>query len=149
MALEQQLTSEIKNAMRAKDSLRLEALRAVKSAILLAKTQSGASEELSEAQEIQLLQKLVKQRKDSAAIFTEQNRADLAEPEKAQAAIISEFLPQQLTADEVEAIVADIIAETGASSMKDMGRVMGLANQKMAGQADGKTISTVVKQKLS
>jgi len=149
MALEQQLTSEIKNAMRAKDSLRLEALRAVKSAILLAKTQSGAAEELSEAQEIQLLQKLVKQRKDSAAIFTEQNRADLAEPEKAQAAIISEFLPQQLTADEVEAIVADIIAETGASSMKDMGRVMGLANQKMAGQADGKTISTVVKQKLS
>ena len=149
MALEQQLTSEMKNAMRAKDSLRLEALRAVKSAILLAKTQSGAAEELSEAQEIQLLQKLVKQRKDSAAIFTEQNRADLAEPEKAQAAIISEFLPQQLTADEVEAIVADIIAETGASSMKDMGRVMGLANQKMAGQADGKTISTVVKQKLS
>lgn len=149
MALEQQLTSEIKNAMRAKDSLRLEALRAVKSAILLAKTQSGAAEELSEAQEIQLLQKLVKQRKDSAAIFTEQNRADLAEPEKAQAAIISEFLPQQLTAAEVEAIVADIIAETGASSMKDMGRVMGLANQKMAGQADGKTISTVVKQKLS
>ncbi len=149
MALEQQLTSEIKNAMRAKDSLRLEALRAVKSAILLAKTQSGAAEELSEAQEIQLLQKLVKQRKDSAAIFTEQNRADLAEPEKAQAAIISEFLPQQLTADEVEALVADIIAETGASSMKDMGRVMGLANQKMAGQADGKTISTVVKQKLS
>ena len=149
MALEQQLTSEIKNAMRAKDSLRLEALRAVKSAILLAKTQSCAAEELSEAQEIQLLQKLVKQRKDSAAIFTEQNRADLAEPEKAQAAIISEFLPQQLTAAEVEAIVADIIAETGASSMKDMGRVMGLANQKMAGQADGKTISTVVKQKLS
>lgn len=149
MALEQQLTSEIKNAMRAKDSLRLEALRAVKSAILLAKTQSGAAEELSEAQEIQLLQKLVKQRKDSAAIFTEQNRADLAKPEKAQAAIISEFLPQQLTAAEVEAIVADIIAETGASSMKDMGRVMGLANQKMAGQADGKTISTVVKQKLS
>ena len=149
MALEQQLTSEIKNAMRAKDSLRLEALRAVKSAILLAKTQSGAAEELSEAQEIQLLQKLVKQRKDSAAIFTEQNRADLAEPEKAQAAIISEFLPQQLTAAEVEAIVADIIAETGASSMKDMGRIMGLANQKMAGQADGKTISTVVKQKLS
>ena len=149
MALEQQLTSEIKSAMRAKDSLRLEALRAVKSAILLAKTQSGAAEELSEAQEIQLLQKLVKQRKDSAAIFTEQNRADLAEPEKAQAAIISEFLPQQLTAAEVEAIVADIIAETGASSMKDMGRVMGLANQKMAGQADGKTISTVVKQKLS
>ena len=149
MALEQQLTSEIKNAMRAKDSLRLEALRAVKSAILLAKTQSGAAEELSEAQEIQLLQKLVKQRKDSAAIFTQQNRADLAEPEKAQAAIISEFLPQQLTTAEVEAIVADIIAETGASSMKDMGRVMGLANQKMAGQADGKTISTVVKQKLS
>ena len=149
MALEQQLTTEIKNAMRAKDSLRLEALRAVKSAILLAKTQSGAAEELSEAQEIQLLQKLVKQRKDSAAIFTQQNRADLAEPEKAQAAIISEFLPQQLTTAEVEAIVADIIAETGASSMKDMGRVMGLANQKMAGQADGKTISTVVKQKLS
>lgn len=149
MALEQQLTTEIKDAMRAKDSLRLEALRAVKSAILLAKTQSGAAEELSEAQEIQLLQKLVKQRKDSAAIFTQQNRADLAEPEKAQAAIISEFLPQQLTTAEVEAIVADIIEETGASSMKDMGRVMGMANQKMAGQADGKTISTVVKQKLS
>ncbi|MGB0376879.1 MAG: GatB/YqeY domain-containing protein [Flavobacteriaceae bacterium] len=149
MSLEQQLTSELKAAMRAKDSLRLEALRAIKSAILLAKTSGGASDGLDEAQEIQILQKLVKQRRDSASIFKEQNRADLAEPEEAQAEVIAAFLPKQLTPEEVEAIVENIIAETGASSMKDMGRVMGMANQKMAGQADGKTISTVVKSKLS
>lgn len=149
MSLEQQLTSELKDAMRAKDQLRLEALRAIKSAILLAKTQSGAEETLTEAQEIQLLQKLVKQRRDSAAIFKEQNRSDLAQPEEDQAAIIAAFLPQQLSVAEVEAIVEKIIAETGASSMKDMGRVMGAANQRMAGQADGKTISSIVKNKLS
>jgi len=149
MSLEQQLTSELKAAMRAKDSLRLEALRAIKSAILFAKTSGGASDGLDEAQEIQILQKLVKQRRDSASIFKEQNRADLAEPEEAQAEVIAAFLPKQLTPEEVEAIVENIIAETGASSMKDMGRVMGMANQKMAGQADGKTISTVVKSKLS
>ncbi|MGC6479044.1 MAG: GatB/YqeY domain-containing protein [Flavobacteriaceae bacterium] len=149
MSLEQQLTSELKDAMRAKDQLRLEALRAIKSAILLVKTQSGAEETLTEAQEIQLLQKLVKQRRDSAAIFKEQNRSDLAQPEEDQAAIIAAFLPQQLSVAEVETIVEKIIAETGASSMKDMGRVMGAANQQMAGQADGKTISSIVKNKLS
>ncbi len=139
----------MKTAMKAKDSQALEALRAVKSAILLAQTESGAKAELSEADEIKLLQKLVKQRKDSASIFTEQGRNDLAEPELAQAEVISQFLPAQLSEEEVAKVVDAIIAETGASSMKDMGRVMGMANSKLAGQADGKTISGIVKSRLS
>ena len=139
----------MKTAMKAKDSQSLEALRAVKSAILLMQTESGAKGELTEADEIKLLQKLVKQRKDSAAIFTEQGRNDLAEPEIAQAEVISQFLPEQMSEEDVAKIVDEIIAETGASSMKDMGRVMGMANSKLAGQADGKTISGIVKSRLS
>ena len=111
--------------------------------------EEGASEELSEDLELKLLQKLVKQRKDSAAIFNEQGREDLAAPELAEAAVIEQFLPAQLSEEEVAKVVDAIIAETGASSMKDMGRVMGMANQKLAGQADGKTISTIVKSRLS
>ncbi len=138
----------MKNAMRTKDTVALEALRAIKSELLLAATASGSKEELSEAEEIKILQKLVKMRKDSAGIFTEQNRADLAEPELAQIAVIEKFLPAQLSESEVEAIVAKIIAETGASGIADMGKVMGLASGQIGGQAEGKTISTIVKKLL-
>ncbi len=143
------LTDEIKNAMRAKDSLKLEALRAIKSAVILEQTATAAGTELTEEQEIKLVQKLVKQRKDSAQIFRDQNRVDLAEPEEAQAEIISVFLPTQLSEEEITKIVQDIIAQTGAEGMKDMGKVMGMASKQMAGTADGKTISTIVKQLLS
>lgn len=139
----------MKIAMKAKDSESLEALRAVKSAMLLAQTETGAKEELSEAEELKILQKQVKQRKDSAAIYREQGREDLAGPELAQAAVIEQFLPKQLSEEEVTKVVDAIIAETGASSMQDMGKVMGMANGRLAGKADGKTISTIVKARLS
>ena len=143
------LTDEIKAAMRAKDSLTLEALRAIKSAVILAQTASGGSDTLSNDEEIKLVQKLVKQRKDSAQIFREQNRPDLAEPEEAQAEIIAQFLPEQLSEDEIAAIVQAIITKTGAQGMKDMGKVMGMASKEMAGKADGKAISTIVKSQLN
>jgi len=143
------LTDEIKTAMRAKDSLRLEALRAIKSAVMLEQTSSAAGTTLTDEQEIKLVQKLVKQRKDSAQIFKDQNRPDLVEPEEAQAKIIAEFLPAQLSEEEITKIVGDIIAQTGAEGMKDMGKVMGMASKQMAGTADGKTISTIVKQLLT
>lgn len=149
MTLEQQLTPALKEAMRAKDSLKLEALRAIKSALLLAKTEAGGGAALSATDEIKLLQKLVKQRKDSAAIYREQNRTDLAEPEEAQAEVITAFLPQQLSDEEIQAKVKAVIAELGASSMKDMGKVMGKANAAMAGQADGSRIAAAVKSLLS
>ena len=135
--------------MKAKDTQSLEALRSIKAALLLAQTEMGAKTDLSEEEEIKLLQKQVKQRKDSAAIYIEQGREDLAEPELAQAKIIEQFLPKQLSEEEVGKIVAEIIAETGASSMADMGKVMGLASARLAGKADGKTISTIVKEILS
>jgi len=140
---------EIKNAMKAKDTVALEALRAVKSELLLASTASGSKEDLSEEDEIKLLQRLVKTRKESARIFTEQNRPDLAEPELAQVAVIEKFLPAQLSEEEVEAVVAKIIAETGASGIASMGKVMGLASAQLGGTAEGKTISTIVKKLLS
>ena len=143
------LTDEIKAAMRAKDSLTLEALRAIKSAVILAQTASGGSDTLSNDEEIKLVQKLVKQRKDSAQIFREQNRPDLAEPEEAQAKIIAQFLPEQLSEDEIATIVQAIITKTGAQGMKDMGKVMGMASKEMAGKADGKAISTIVKSQLN
>ena len=143
------LTDEIKTAMRAKDSLRLEALRAIKSAVMLELTATAGETILTEEQEIKLVQKLVKQRKDSAQIFKDQNRPDLVEPEEAQAKIIAELLPAQLSQEEITKIVSDIIAQTGADGMKDMGKVMGMASKQMAGTADGKTISTIVKQLLS
>ena len=149
MTLEQQLTPALKEAMRAKDSLKLEALRAIKSALLLAKTEAGVGAALSATDEVKLLQKLVKQRKDSAAIYREQNRTDLAEPEEAQAEVIAAFLPQQLSDEEIQAKVKAVIAELGASSMKDMGKVMGKANAAMAGQADGSRIAAAVKSLLS
>jgi uncharacterized protein YqeY len=148
MSLATQIMDSMKEAMRAKDTVALEALRAIKSEILLAQTASGSKEEISEADEIKILQKLVKMRKDSASIFTAQNRADLAEPELAQIAVIEKFLPAQLSEAEVEAIVAKIIAETGATGIASMGKVMGLASAQIGGQAEGKTISTIVKKLL-
>ena len=148
MSLQQKVMEDMKAAMRAKDAVALEALRAIKSAILLAQTESS-SKELSEKDELKILQKLVKQRRDSAQIFTEQNRADLAEPELNQAKIIEKFLPEQLSEEEITTIVKQVISDTGAASMSDMGKVMGAANAKIAGRADGKTISTIVKRELS
>jgi len=148
MSLSTQIMDEIKNAMRAKDTIALEALRAIKSEILLAQTSSGAKQEITEDDEIKILQKLVKMRKDSATIFTTQNRLDLAEPELAQIAIIEKFLPAQLSDAEVEAIIAKIITDTGASGMASMGKVMGIASAQLGGTAEGKTISTIVKKLL-
>ena len=149
MSLSTQIMEEMKNAMRAKDTVALEALRAIKSEILLAQTSSGAKEEITEDDEIKILHKLVKMRKDSATIFTTQNRQDLAEPELAQIAIIEKFLPAQLSEAEVETIIANIIAETGASGIASMGKVMGLASVQLGGAAEGKTISTIVKKLLT
>ncbi|WP_159799590.1 GatB/YqeY domain-containing protein [Flavobacterium sp. MK4S-17] len=149
MSLQNDIMDAMKTAMKAKDTVTLEALRAVKSAILIAQTESGAKEELPKEEEIKLLQKLVKQRKDSAGIYIEQGRQDLAEPEIAQAAVIEKFLPTQLNEDEVEAIVRKIVADNNFSGMADMGKTMGLASKELAGSADGKTISTVVKKVLS
>lgn len=149
MSLATKIMDEMKTAMKAKDTVALEALRAIKSELLLAQTASGSKEEISEAEEIKLLQRLVKMRKDSAAIFSGQNRPDLAEPELAQVAVIEKFLPAQLSEAEVEVVVAQIIAETGASGMASMGKVMGLATEKLGGTAEGKTISTIVKKLLS
>ncbi|WP_299148014.1 GatB/YqeY domain-containing protein [uncultured Dokdonia sp.] len=149
MSLSKDVMTAMKEAMKAKDQNALTSLRAIKSAILLAQTESGAKEEITEEQELKLLQKLVKQRKDSAAIFNEQGRADLADPEIAQAEVIAQFLPEQLGEDDIAKVVDEVIAATGAQGMKDMGKVMGQVNGKLAGKADGKTISTIVKSRLS
>ena len=148
MGILSNLTDEIKNAMRAKDSLRLEALRAIKSGILLSQTAPSGTKELNDDESIKLLQRLVKQRKESAAIYREQDRADLAEPEEAQAEVITEFLPAQLSEKEVEKIISEIITKTKADNLKDMRRVMGMASGQLAGRADGKLIASLVKQKL-
>lgn len=148
MSLQIQINEEIKNAMRAKDVLALEALRAIKSAILLSLTEGGSKEELTTEDEIKLLQRLVKQRKDSATIYIQQGRQDLADPEMSQAAIIEKFLPQQLSEADVEIAVNKIIEENGFSGMASMGQLMGLASKALAGQADGKTISNIVKKLL-
>ncbi|MFY8188376.1 MAG: GatB/YqeY domain-containing protein [Flavobacterium sp.] len=149
MSLQVVISEDIKNAMRAKDTVALEALRAVKSAVLLALTEGGAKDELSAEDEIKLLQRLVKQRKDSAAIYIQQGRQDLAEPEINQASIIEKYLPKQLSEEEVTSKVAAIMQENGFSGMSSMGALMGLASKELAGQADGKTISTVVKKLLT
>ena len=148
MGLQELVMTEIKIAMKAKDKVSLESLRAIKSALLLAQTQGGASADLTEDEEIALVQKLVKQRKDSAAIFTAQSRDDLAAPELAQVAVIEKFLPEQLTTEEIEKVVVMTIEATGATGMKDMGKVMGIVSKELAGRADGKTISSIVKAKL-
>ncbi len=149
MSLQSKIMDEIKAAMKAKDTVALESLRAVKSALLLAQNESGSKAEIYEEDEIKLLQRLVKQRKESANIFTEQGRPDLAEPELLQAAVIEKFLPAQLSEEEIEVIVSKIIADTGVSGMAAMGKVMGLASAELAGKADGKTVSTIVKKLLA
>ena len=148
MSLQKKVMEQMKAAMKAKDTVALESLRAIKSALLVLQTESGAGD-ITEEAEIALVQKLVKQRKDSAAIYIEQGRQDLAEPELAQAAVIEQFLPEQLSEEEIEKVVLQTIEAVGASGMKDMGKVMGIVSKELAGQADGKTISTIVKAKLA
>ena len=149
MNFQDQLSSKLKEAMRKKNTVALESLRAIKSAILLLQTQSGAKENPDDTEITKLLQKLVKQRKESASIFREQGRVDLAEPEEAQIDVISQFLPKQLSAEEVEKVVDQTIQSVGATTMKDMGKVMGMANKQLAGKADGKLIAEIVKKRLS
>lgn len=148
MALEQQIQKDIMEAMKAHNTVRTNAVRAIKSEILLAKT-SGAGAEITDGDVIKLIQKLIKQRKESAAMYAQGGRQDLADNELAEAAEMEVYLPKQLSEAEVEEIVKGIIAETGASSMADMGKVMGLATKKLAGQADGRTVSTIVKKLLA
>ena len=148
MALEAQIMTDLKTAMKAKDKTALEALRAIKTALLNEKTAAGAKE-MTEADELKLLTKLRKQRVESATIFREQGRTDLAEPEEAQIAIIERYLPEMLSEADIEAKVKEIIEELGASSMADMGKVMGKASGAMAGQADGKVISGIVRKLLA
>lgn len=148
MALEQQIQKDIMEAMKAHNTVRTNAVRAIKSEILLAKT-SGAGAEITDGDVIKLIQKLIKQRKESAAMYAQGGRQDLADNELAEAAEMEGYLPKQLSEAEVEEIVKGIISETGASSMADMGKVMGLATKKLAGQADGRTVSTIVKKLLA
>ena len=148
MTLEERITGELKTAMKNKDQAALRGVRAIKAAILLAKT-DGSGKTLDEAAEIKLLQKLVKQRQDSLDIFQKQGRDDLAKIEEEEIAVIQRFLPEQMSEEEIAGIIARIISDTGASSMKDMGRVMGLASKELAGKADGKTIATIVKKHLA
>jgi len=149
MSLQQAIMTAMKIAMKEKNTTALTALRAVKSAILLAQTESGAVSELTEEQEIKILQKQVKQRKDSAAIYLEQGREDLASPELAEAEVISQFLPEAMSDEEITKIVVETIQKIGAQGMKDMGKVMGIVSGKLAGKADGKTISNIVKAQLA
>lgn len=149
MALEQTINDQIKTAMLAKDANKLRGLRAIKAAIIIAKTAEGAGGQLAEADEIKLLQKLVKQRKDSLEIYQQQNRADLAQTELEEIEVIEAFLPKQLNEAELNEILAGIIADTGASGPADMGKVMAVASKQLAGKADGKTISTAVKSLLA
>jgi len=149
MGILNNLSEEIKNAMRAKDKIKLESLRAIKSALLLIQTSSKGTVEINDEEAIKLLQRLVKQRKESSIIFRDQNRPDLAESEESQAEVISTFLPEQISESEITKVIEDIIAETGASGMKEMGEVMGIASKKLMGKADGKKISTIIKNKLS
>ena len=148
MSLQKEVMAQMVTAMKSKDKVALESLRALKSAFLLANT-SGNKSELNEEDELIIVQKFIKQRKDSASIFESQGRSDLSGPELAQIIVLEQFLPEQLSKEEVEKIIEEIIVQTGASSMKDMGKVMGLASKRLAGKADGKAISGIVKAKLS
>lgn len=149
MSLQKEVTSKMKEAMKAKDMIALTALRALKSAFILASTEAGAGDELSADVALKIVQKQVKQRKDSAAVFVEQDREDLAELELKEAAILEQFLPEALTEEEIESVVISTIESVGAEGMKDMGKVMGIVSKELAGQADGKTISALVKKHLS
>ena len=149
MSLELKITNALKEAMKSKNKMALTALRAVKSAILLHKTQKSSDGGLSTQDEMKILQKLVKQRKDSAAIYTGQGRNDLADPELKEAELIQQFLPKALSEEEVKEVIKSIIDDTGAEGMKDMGKVMGMSTKKLMGKADGKLISTIVRGFLS
>ncbi len=149
MSLTDEINQDIKQAMLAKQEAKLRGLRAIKSALLLAKTEKGAAEEINEETEIKVLQKLVKQRKESADIYQAQNRPDLYQIEKEEMEVIEVYLPKQMDKAEIEAFIKDVISRVGATSVKDMGKVMGTANKELAGKADGKTISEVVKQLLA
>jgi uncharacterized protein len=149
MNLETKVMEQLKTAMKEKNEAGLRSLRAIKAAIIIAKTSEGAGGELKQEDEVKLLQKLVKQRRDSIEIFVQQNRNELAQKEQEEVAVIEQFLPKQLSEEELKIIIAKIISETGATSAADMGKVMGAANKQLAGQADGKTISSVVKSLLA
>ena len=143
------IDQEIKQAMLAKDQARLRGLRAIKAALLLAKTEKGTAEEITEEAELKLLTKLIKQRKESADIYKQQGREDLSLVEEEEIVVISAFMPKQLDAEEIEAIIVNLIATSGATSVKDMGKVMGLANKELAGKADGKLIADFVRKHLA
>ncbi|WP_299160943.1 GatB/YqeY domain-containing protein [uncultured Tenacibaculum sp.] len=147
MSLQKQVMDKMKEAMKSKDTVALTALRALKSAFMLSNTEVGAGE-MSEAEELKIIQKQVKQRKDSAAVFSEQGREDLAEPELAEAAVLEQFLPEALSEEEIEQVVKVVIEKVGAEGMKDMGKVMGIVSKQLAGKADGKAISTIVRKNL-
>ena len=148
MSLQTQIMDKMKAAMKAKDTVALQALRAVKSAFLLAKTATGVQEDITEDQEIKIIQKQVKQRKDSAAIFIQQNRQDLADPELAEITVLEQFLPKALSEEAIEVVVLATINNLGASGMKDMGKVMSAVSEELSGTADGKVIATLVKKNL-
>jgi uncharacterized protein YqeY len=148
MTLEQRITADMKTAMKAKDKVSLRGIRAIKAAVILKKTDGSGAETLSAEDEIKLVQKLVKQRQDSLGIYVEQGREDLAATEREEIDVLKRYLPEQMGAEELEGVIKDIIAKTGAASMKDMGKVMGMASKQLAGKADGKSISAVVKQLL-
>lgn len=149
MPLQETIDQDIKSAMLAKDSAKLRGLRAIKAALLVAKTEKGASEVLSDEAEIKVLQRLVKQRKESAEIYRSQNREDLHQIELEEMEVIEKYLPRQMSREEIAAFIKEAIARTGAVNMKDMGKVMGLVNKELAGKADGKTISELVKELLA
>lgn len=149
MSLKQQIDNDIKEAMKAREKEKLEALRAIKSAFMLEMTKSGGGDEIDDASGMKILQKLQKQRKDAAAIYTEQGREDLASVETAQADIIAAYLPEQMSEDDIKAVVEGVVSKLGATSMADMGKVMGAANKELAGKADGSTVASIVKQLLS
>ncbi len=149
MSLQEKIDADIKAAMLAREKEKLEALRAVKAAILLAATEKGAPQETDEAAEIKLLQRLVKQRKEAAEVYLSQNRKDLADVENFQASVIQQYLPQQMGEQELESIIREIITETGAQEVKDLGKVMGAASKRLAGKADNKTISEIARKLLT
>ena len=149
MSLEQKIMGEMKEAMKSKNEATLRALRAIKAEIIKAKTEPGAHGEINEEKEVSMLQKMMKQRRDSLEIYQQQSRTDLAQKEQEEMAVIERFLPQQLSGEELKAELQQIITETGAASAADMGKVMGVATKKLAGRADGKAISAMVKELLA
>ena len=149
MSLKDKINQDIKSAMKEKDSIKLESLRAIKSAIILFETKDSSSSELEKSDEIKILQRLVKQRKESAQIFESQKRNDLAETEIIQSEFISKYLPKQMNMEEIEDIVLKIIEQTNSNGIKDMGKVMGMASKELLGKADGKTISEIIRKNLS